>query len=62
MLSMSSDIMAPLGAYKEVGKGLTDSPTSSVVKEATVGWLAAAQVSYSWTRYWVSMVHVYWLS
>lgn len=45
MLSMASDIMAPLGAYKEVGKGLSDSPTSSVVKEATVGWLAAAQVS-----------------
>ena len=45
LLSAAADIMAPLGAYKEVGKGLADSPSSSVVKEATVGWLAAAQVS-----------------
>ncbi len=36
--------MGPLGAYKEVGKGLNDSPSNSTVKEATVGWLAAAQV------------------
>lgn len=44
MLNTTSDIMAPLGAYKELGKGLTDSVSSSVVREATVGWLAAAQV------------------
>lgn len=47
LLSAAADIMAPLGAYKEVGKGLADSPSSSAVKEATVGWLAAAQVSQS---------------
>lgn len=46
LLSAAADIMGPLGAYKEVGKGLNDSPSSSVVKEATVGWLAAAQVSH----------------
>ena len=45
LLTTASDVMAPLGAYKEVGKGLNDSPSNSVVKEATVGWLAAAQVS-----------------
>lgn len=43
LLMSASDIMAPLGAYKEVGKGLNDFPNSTV-KEATVGWLAAAQV------------------
>ena len=48
LLSTASDIMAPLGAYKEVGKGLNESPSSSLVKEATVGWLAAAQVSTKW--------------
>ncbi len=45
LLTAASDLMAPLGAYKEVGKGLTDSSSNSAVKEATVGWLAAAQVS-----------------
>lgn len=45
LLSAAADIMAPLGAYKEVGKGLSDSPSSLVVKEATVSWLAAAQVN-----------------
>ena len=44
LLSTASDIIAPLGAYKEVGKGLNESPSSSLVKEATVGWLAAGQV------------------
>ncbi len=44
LLTSASDIMGPLGAYKEVGKGLNDSPSNSTVKEATVGWLAAAQV------------------
>ena len=44
LLSAASDVMAPLGAYKEVGKGLNHA-SSSLVKEATVGWLAAAQVS-----------------
>ena len=44
LLNSASEIMAPLGAYKEVGKGLNDSPSNSAVKEATVGWLAAAQV------------------
>lgn len=44
-LSTASDLMAPLGAYKEVGKGLTDSVSSSAVSDATVSWLAAAQVS-----------------
>ena len=45
LLNAASDIMAPLGAYKEVGKGLNNVASSSKVKEATVGWLAAAQVS-----------------
>ncbi len=44
LLTSASDVMGPLGAYKEVGKGLNDSPSNSTVKEATVGWLAAAQV------------------
>ena len=44
LLTSVSEIMTPLGAYKELGKGLSDSLSNSVVKEATVGWLAAAQV------------------
>lgn len=44
LLASASDLMAPLGAYREVGKGLSDSSADSVVKDATVGWLAAAQV------------------
>lgn len=44
LLTSASDLMTPLGAYKEVGKGLSDSSADSVVKDATVGWLAAAQV------------------
>ena len=60
MLSAASDVMGPLGAYKEVGKGLSDSPTNSVVKEATVGWLAAAQVSCvcMHVHIWQSILHV----
>ena len=45
LLTSVSEIMSPLGSYKELGKGLNDSLANSVVKEATVGWLAAAQVS-----------------
>ena len=45
LITSVSEIMSPLGAYKELGKGLSDSLSNSVVKEATVGWLAAAQVS-----------------
>ncbi len=44
LLTSASELIAPLGVYKEVGKGLSDS-LSGTVKEATVGWLAAAQVS-----------------
>ncbi len=44
LLLSASDLMAPLGAYKEVGKGLNDAFSNSAIKEATVGWLAAAQV------------------
>ncbi|XP_064399023.1 uncharacterized protein LOC135345540 isoform X2 [Halichondria panicea] len=47
LLTSASDIMGPLGAYKEVGKGLNDSPSNSTVKEATVGWLAAAQINHN---------------
>ena len=45
LITSVSEIMSPLGAYKELGKGLSDSLSNSVVKDATVGWLAAAQVS-----------------
>jgi len=45
LLTSASDIMAPLGSYNEVGKGLSDTPSNSTIKEATLGWLAAAQVS-----------------
>ena len=45
LLTSVSEIMTPLGAYKELGKGLIDSLSNSMVKDATVGWLAAAQVS-----------------
>lgn len=44
LLTSASDLMSPLGMYKEVGKGLSD-PSNLAVKEAMVGWLAAAQVS-----------------
>lgn len=44
LLMSASELMAPLGAYKEMGKGLSDSLSKPAVKEATVGWLAAAQV------------------
>ncbi len=44
LLTSASDLMVPLGAYKEVGKGLSDSGSKPAVKEATVEWLAAAQV------------------
>ena len=44
LLTSASDLMAPLGAYREVGKGLSDSSSDPALKEATVGWLAAAQV------------------
>ena len=47
LLTSVAEIMSPLGAYKELGKGLNDSLSNSVVKEATVGWLAAAQVCAS---------------
>ncbi len=44
MLTSALEVMGPLGSYKEVGQRLIDSKTTSVVKEATLGWLAAAQV------------------
>ena len=44
-MTSASDLMSPLGVYKEVGKGLSES-SNLIVKEATVGWLAAAQVSF----------------
>jgi len=46
LLTSASELIAPLGIYKEVGKGLSDT-LSGTVKEATVGWLAAAQVRLS---------------
>ena len=46
LLTSASELIAPLGVYKEVGKGLSDT-LNGTVKEATVGWLAAAQVSLS---------------
>ena len=58
LLTSASDIMAPLGAYKEVGKGLNDSPSNSVVKEATTGWLAAAQVSTSTLSNLCATLHI----
>ena len=45
MLSAAAEIMAPLGSYKEVGKGLVDSHSDSAVRDATLQWLSAAQVS-----------------
>ena len=45
LLNSAAEIMGPLGSYKEVGKGLIDTQSTSVVKEATLGWLAVAQVS-----------------
>lgn len=45
LLSAAAEIMAPLGSYKEVGKGLVDSHGDSVVRDATLQWLSAAQVS-----------------
>ena len=44
LLCSAMDVMGPLGSYKEIGQGLIDTKTTSVVKEATLGWLAAAQV------------------
>lgn len=44
LLTSVTEIMTPLGAYKELGKGLSDALSNSLVKEATVEWLAAAQV------------------
>ena len=45
LLGSAAEIMSPLGSYKEVGQGLIDTKNTSAVKEATLGWLAAAQVS-----------------
>ena len=52
LLTSVSEIMSPLGAYRELGKGLTDTLSTSCVKDATVGWLAAAQVrrKEGWTE------------
>ncbi len=44
LLSSAMDVMGPLGSYKEIGQRLIDTKTTSVIKEATLGWLAAAQV------------------
>ena len=44
VLESASDLLAPLGAYKELRHDLCDSPSSSTLKEATVSWLAATQV------------------
>ena len=44
VLESASDLLAPLGAYKELRHDLRDSPASSSLKEATVSWLAATQV------------------
>jgi hypothetical protein len=47
VLESASDLLAPLGAYKELRHDLRDSPASSTLKEATVSWLAATQVNQS---------------
>ena len=47
LLNSAAEIVGPLGSYKEVGKGLVDSQNNSVVKDAMLGWLAAAQVRYN---------------
>ena len=44
VLESASDLLAPLGAHKDIRHDLQDSPASSVMKEATVSWLAATQV------------------
>ena len=44
VLESASDLLAPLGSYKELRHDLRDSPASSALKEATVSWLAATQV------------------
>lgn len=46
VLETASDLLAPLGAYKELRQGLRESPSSSALQEATVSWLAATQVQY----------------
>ena len=45
VLESASDLLAPLGAYKELRHGLRDSPSSAALKDATVSWLAATQVT-----------------
>ena len=44
VMVMASDLLGPLRSYKELRHDLRDSPASSILKEATVSWLAATQV------------------
>ena len=37
--------MCPLSMYKDIGKSFVDIQNSASIKDATLSWLAAAQVS-----------------